>query len=73
MAEFPHNVIYGDGEADPVRVTVNVQSEYTQVDETALAHAIEEWLLTHVDYVTSTRSERREQLFPVTPIPPAAT
>lgn len=71
MAEYPYTLINGNGEADPVRVYVNVQSEYTQVDETALAHHIEQWLLDNVDYVTSTNAERHEQLFPVTPLPPA--
>lgn len=73
MAEFPYNLIEGYGEADPVRVTVNVVSEYTQVDETALAHAVQQWLLDNVPYVTSTAAERHEQLFPVTPIPPPAS
>lgn len=69
--EFPYNLIQGNGEADPVRVYVNVQSEYTTVDETALAHHIQQWLLDNVDYVTSTSAERHEQIFPVTPLPPA--
>lgn len=69
-ADFPYNVIYGNGDADPIRVSVNVQSEYAQVNETALAHAIEQWLLDNVDYVTSTNSERREHTYPVTPLPP---
>jgi len=70
MADFPYNLILGNGEADPVRVTVSVQSEYTTVDETALAHAIEQWLMDNVGYVTSTSAERHEQLYPVTPLPP---
>ena len=69
-ADFPYNVIYGNGQDDPIRVSVNVQSEYAQVDETALAHAIEQWLLDNVDYVTSTASERREHVYPVTQLPP---
>jgi hypothetical protein len=69
-AEFPYNLILGQGEADPVRVSVNVQSEYTQIDETALANAIGQWLVDNSGYVTSYTAERHEQLFPVTPIPP---
>lgn len=71
MADFPYNQIIGYGEADPVRINVNIQSsEYTTVDETALAHTIQQWLLDNVPYVTSTSSERHEQLYPVTPLPP---
>ncbi|MFJ9420676.1 hypothetical protein [Streptomyces sp. NPDC101249] len=70
-AEFPFNLILGRGQADAVRVSVNVQSEYTVVDEAALANAIGQWLVTNVDYVQSFTAERHEQLFPVTPIPAA--
>jgi hypothetical protein len=45
-----------------------VQSEYTQIDETALAHVIGQWLVDNSGYVTSYTAERHEQLFPVTPI-----
>lgn len=69
-AEFPYNLIQGQGEADPVRVSVNVQSEYTQIDETALANAIGKWLVDNSPYVTAYTAERHEQLFPVTPIDP---
>lgn len=69
--EYPCNIIFGEGESDPVRVYVYVQSEYAQVDETALAHVVEQFLLDNVGYVTSTSAERHEQIFPVTPLPPA--
>lgn len=70
MADFPYNLIYGYGKDDPLRITVNVQAEYTTIDETALTHHIEQWLLDNAPYVTSTSSERHEQLYPVTPLPP---
>ncbi|NUP69299.1 MAG: hypothetical protein HOW71_44840 [Nonomuraea sp.] len=71
-AEFPYNMIEGQGQFDPVRVSVNVQSEYTQIDEAGLANAIGQWLVDNSDYVTSYTAERHEQLFPVTPIAPPA-
>lgn len=70
-AEFPYNLILGAGQNDPVRVAVNVQSEYTSIDEAGLARAIGQWLVDNSDYVTSYTAERHEQLFPVTPVPEA--
>ncbi|MCX4885854.1 hypothetical protein [Streptomyces sp. NBC_00847] len=68
--EFPFNLIQGRRtEDDVIRVYVNVQSEYTQIDETGLAHTIQAWLSDNVEGVTSTAAERHEQLFPVTPLP----
>jgi len=73
--DYPCNLISanGSGEEDPARIYVSVQSEYIQIDETALAHGIQQWLLDNVPEVVSTSAERREQLFPVTPLPPLGT
>jgi hypothetical protein len=70
--DYPCNLISakGSGEEDPARIYVSVQSEYIPIDETALAHAIQQWLLDNVEGVVSTSADRHEQLFPVTPLPP---
>lgn len=70
--EFPFNLIQGQRGEDTVRVYVYVQSEYIQIDETSLAHTIQQWMAGNVPDVVSTTAERHEQLFPVTPIPPAS-
>lgn len=72
--DFPSNVLTCTTEYDenPTVVTVHVVSDNNRVDETALTHVIQQWLADHPDFVSVT-AERREQLFPVTPIPPLAT
>ena len=62
-----------DNEDHTIAVEVNVQSEFITIDETALAHTIEQWIRDNVEQVTSTTAERREQTFPVTPLPPLGT
>lgn len=53
-----------------IAVDLAVQSEFITIDETALAHSIQQWLVDNVEQVVSTTAERREQTFPVTPLPP---
>lgn len=59
-----------DNEDHTIAVDVRVQSEFITLDETALAHTVQQWLLDNVEPVTSTTAEHRDQTFPVTPLPP---
>jgi len=71
--EFPSNVFTCASKFDenPTIVTVHVVSDGNRVDEEALAHVIQQWLIDNGPTYTSVTAERHEQLFPVTPIPPA--
>ena len=68
--EFPSSILTCTTGFDenPSIVTVHVQSDNNRIDETALAQAIWRHLETNPDFV-SISAERREQTFPVTPIP----
>ncbi|MEU8469603.1 hypothetical protein AB0F30_17045 [Streptomyces sp. NPDC029006] len=68
--EFPFNQITAQtsNEDSRVYVYINVQSEYAPVDETGLAHAVQQWLTANVPDVISTSAERHEQVFTVTPL-----
>jgi hypothetical protein len=70
--EFPSNVFVCPSVFDENNtiVTVHVQSDNDRVDETALAHVIQQWLTDNGVGFASVTAERHEQLFPVTPIPP---
>jgi hypothetical protein len=70
--EFPHNRITGQSARDDATVYVSlyVQSEYIPIDEAALTAVVQQWLLDHVPDIVSTAAERRDQTFPVTPLPP---
>lgn len=59
-----------DNEDHTIAVDLHVQSEFITIDETALAHTIEQWLRDNVQQVVSTTAEHRDQTFPVTPLPP---
>lgn len=70
--EFPSNVftcasLYDE---NPTVVTVHVWSDNSRVDETALAHVIQQWLIDNGPSFASVTAERHEQVFPITPIPP---
>lgn len=70
--DYPYNLVQAQTSNEDTRVNVymQVQSEYVTVDETALAHIIQQWLATNVPNVVSTMAERHEQVFPVTALPP---
>lgn len=51
-------------------VNVHVQSEFFPIDEAGLTQAIQQWLIDNVPQVTTTTAERREQVYPVTTLPP---
>jgi hypothetical protein len=70
--DFPSTVLTctSNGDENPTVVTVHVQSDNQRVDEVALAHHIQEWLIqTGTDFASVTAA-RHEQIFPVTPLPP---
>ena len=71
--DFPSNVLTCTSlnDENPTVVTVHVQSDNQRVDETALAHVIQQWLTDNVADVADVTAERHEQLFPVTPLPPS--
>jgi hypothetical protein len=73
-AEFPYNLITAQttNVDSRVYVSINVQSEYVTIDETALAQNVAQWLTENVPDVVSTSGERHEQVFTVTPLPPPA-
>ncbi|QLJ06747.1 hypothetical protein HZZ00_37580 (plasmid) [Streptomyces sp. NEAU-sy36] len=70
--EYPFNRITGQTNRDDttVYVSIYVQAEYLTIDEAALTAAVQQWLLAQVPAITSTTAERRDQTFPVTPLPP---
>jgi hypothetical protein len=69
--EFPSNVFTCPSVHDenPTIVSVHVQSDNGRVDETALAHVIQQWLIDNGPDFASIIAERHEQIFPITPIP----
>ena len=71
--EFPSNVLTCNSRYDenPTVVTVHVESDNNRVDETALAQVIQQWLIDNGPTFASVTAARHEQVFPVTPIPPA--
>jgi hypothetical protein len=74
-ADFPYQKITGQSSREDATayIHVNVQSEYIPIDEIALTHAIEQWLLDNVPDIVSTSAERHEQVYTVTTIPPAGS
>lgn len=70
--DFPYTRIEGqtDTEDHKVFVDLRVFSEFFPIDEAALTQVIQQWLLDNVTPVVSTTAERREQVFPVTQLPP---
>lgn len=70
--DYPHNAIIAktDSEDRQAFVSVHVQSEFFPIDEAALTQVVQQWLLDNVPEVTSTTAQRREQVFPVTDLPP---
>lgn len=72
MPDYPYNRITGqtDSEDRQAFVSIHVQSEFFPVDESGLTAAIQQWLLDNVPDIVATVAERREQIFPVTTLPP---
>lgn len=70
--DYPYNRILAQttNEDQSLTVLVHVQSEFFPIDEAGLTQTIQQWLLDHVDQVTATTAERREQTYPVTTLPP---
>lgn len=70
--DYPYNRIQAQtaNEDQNLFVSIHVQSEFFPIDEAGLTQTIQQWLLDHVDQVTATTAERREQTYPVTTLPP---
>jgi hypothetical protein len=70
--DYPYSLISAESSrnVDPASVYVRVQSEFIQIDDVALTQAVQKWLLDNVPEVVSTIAERREQIYPVTQLPP---
>lgn len=70
--DYPYSTITAksDNEDASAFVYVHVQSEFWPIDEAALTAAIQQWLLENVPEVIATTAQRREQVFPVTDLPP---
>lgn len=70
--DYPYTRIQAttDSEDRTISVDLSVQSEFITIDEAALAHTIQQWLLDNVQQVVTTTAERRDQVFPVTQLPP---
>jgi hypothetical protein len=70
--EYPHCKITASSPNEDAKafVYLHVQSEFFPIDEAALTAAVQQWLLGNVPEVIATTAERREQTYPVTPLPP---
>lgn len=55
---------------NPAEVLVHTQTDIMHIDPAGLAHAIQQYLLDNVPDIESTTAEIRDQVFPVTPLPP---
>jgi len=64
--DFPYILVQGQGEADPVRVYITYEAEYTTLDETGLANAVKQHLIDHEPYVTEATAERYDRTVTVT-------
>ncbi|MGW2739134.1 hypothetical protein ACWC4D_33655 [Streptomyces sp. NPDC001288] len=72
MPDYPFNRITAQTSRDDATafVTISVQSEFFPIDEAALTAHVQQWLLDNNSNIIATTAERREQIFPVTPLPP---
>lgn len=70
--DYPYNRVSAQtsNEDQTLFVSVHVQSEFFPIDEAGLTQAIQQWLIDNVPQVTTTTAERREQVYPVTTLPP---
>ena len=69
--EYPFNRITAqtNSEDTTAYVSIYVQSEFFAIDEAGLTAHVQQWLLDNAPQVIATLAERRDQTFPVTPLP----